>query len=466
MAVRVGLLLGLLLPLGGCMIVKHSRPPVPVPERYLAAAPGSAAGDRWWQQFRDPVLDEAIQAALKDSLDLRIATLRLREYQAYLSAAGAPLWPDVALAGSDTVSGGAGVATRHSRQAGLTVVNWELDLWGRIGNLSAAAAADLQEQAYARQGLVLSLVAAVTTSYIQLRELDARLESARLTLDARAESQRLAQLRYQVGLISELELKQAGAEYQGTVLSVQQLEQAVAMKEHGFSLLLGRNPGPIQRGLAIEALAAPVIPAGLPSDLLNRRPDLLQAEQSLAAAEARVGAARASLFPTISLTGNAGYLSPQLAGLFSGPNRVWTFIPGISLPIFNAGGLRAQLRASRARREQALAGYEKAVQAAFRETEDALVSVAKLNEQLATQGRLVEELRRYAFLARLRYENGVTSNLEVLDSQRNLFAAEQGLAQVRSAALVATVDLYKALGGDWEVQNLPDRAVAVGRERR
>lgn len=204
----------------------------------------------------------------------------------------------------------------------------------------------------------------------------------------------------------------------------------------------------------------------MPSELLSRRPDILQAEQALIAANARVGAAKASLFPTISLTGSYGGASTQLSSLFSGPNRAWSFIPSVNLPIFSGGSLWGQLTVSQAQREQAVASYQKAVQSAFRDSEDALIAVTKTGEQKVTQGKLVAELRRYAYLAKLRYEQGVTSNLEVLDSQRNQFSAEQSLVQAQSAALIAVINLYKALGGDWGIDAGTGTIKAVSSEKK
>ncbi|MBS4098538.1 MAG: efflux transporter outer membrane subunit [Sulfuricella sp.] len=435
----------------------YVRPALDVPAGFrYATTPATvpALPLRWWEQFNDPVLTAAIESALEHNLDLRIATTRLLEYQAIRTVAGAPLLPQVSVSVNETRTSQGTTPIADVFQGGFNLA-WELDFWGRIRRLSEAAQADLLGQEQARQAVLLTLVSSVATSYIQLREFDARLEIARRTRDSRQEALRLATRRYEVGTVSELEFKQASAEYQGTVLSVQQLEQAVAQKENELSLLLGRNPGAIQRGRSLAALTAPAVPGGLPSELLARRPDIAQAEQALVAANARVGAARASLFPTISLTATLGGASTQLSQLFSGANRMWSFVPAVNLPIFDAGNLAAQVAISEARREQALDGYRKAVQGAFRDTEDALVGVTKSGEQKATQAKLVDEVRRYAHLAKLRYENGITSNLEVLDSQRSLFNAEQTLAQAQSAALVATVNLYKALGGDWGVDGRP-----------
>ncbi|MBW7900234.1 MAG: efflux transporter outer membrane subunit [Rhodocyclaceae bacterium] len=444
--------LWLLCLLGACAVgPDYRRPELAVPAAYrfaAAAAENGPAASPWWTQFADPVLDALVRAALAGNADLRMATARLEEYRAIHVATGGPLYPQVSLPATLTRSRQGESPVQTLYQAGLAL-SWELDFWGRIRRQSEAARADYLGQAAARQAVALSLVGALATSYVQLRELDARLDIARRTQADRQEELRLAGARFANGQISEMEVKQAAAENESTLFNVQVLEQMLARKEHEISLLLGRDPGPVPRGRSIHELQRPAVPAGLPSDLLGRRPDILLAEQSLVAANARVGAAKASLFPTISLTGAYGSASPELSDLFTGPARTWNFVPGVSLPIFSGGSLLARLGASEAQREQALAAYDKAIRAAFRETEDALVGVAKTGEQQATQARLLAEVARYARLARLRYEAGITSSLEVLDSQRNLFNAEQGHVQAQSAALVAAIDLYKALGGDW-----------------
>lgn len=443
--------LALIFFLGGCMMGQdYSRPEIEIPAqfRYASAAAKTVSPAQWWTQFGDPVLSEAIETALANNLDLVIATARLKEYEANQTSAAATLWPQLGLSATDTRNRQGSAPVTKTLQAAGTLA-WELDFWGRIRRQSEAAHAEYLGQQAARQAVLLTLISSVASSYIQMLELDSRLKMARHTLEARRESSRLAQLRFKAGVISEMELRQAGSELETTLFSVQQLEQAVAQKENELSLLLGRNPGPIARGQPIDALLVPVIPSGLPSDVLARRPDIQQAEQALIAANARVGAARASLFPTISLTGSRGSASPQLSGLFSGPSRVWSFVSSLTQPIFKGGGLLASIRVSEAQREQALAEYRKAIQSSFRETEDALIALQKSEEQKLSQIRLVEEVRRYARLANLRYQAGVTSHLELLDAQRTLFAAEQGLAQAQSAVLIASITLYKALGGDW-----------------
>ena len=438
--------------LAGCALgPDYQRPDVKMPAAYrfaIASDTPVTAAQNWWGQFNDPVLSALIEEGLAQNADLRIATARLQEYQAIRVASRAPIYPQLSLPTTLTRSRQGDNPVQEIYQSGLSL-SWEIDFWGRIRRLNEATQADYLGQVNARQALQLSLVSAIASSYIQLRELDARLEIARQTQVDRDEAARLARVRFAAGVISEMVVKQATAEQEGTIFSVQQLEQLLAMKENEISLLLGRNPGAIARGRSIHELTMPQVPAGLPSDLLLRRPDILLAEQTLAAANARVGAAKASLFPTISLTGLYGSASPELSSLLTGPTRLWNFVPGVSLPIFSGGALWAQLTASEARQEQALAGYTKAIQSAFRETEDALIGVSKSREQQATQARLLGEVQRYARLARLRYEDGVSSYLEVLDSQRNLYGAEQGHLQARSAALVAIVNLYKALGGDW-----------------
>lgn len=442
----------LILSLGGCAVGQdYQRPVLDVPSdyRFAVTAEAPAAAAEWWDQFNDPVLGRLVKTALERNADLRIATARLQEYRStYVGTRGA-LYPQLTLPTTLTRSRQGPYPVQDVYQSGLSL-SWELDFWGRIRRLSEASQADYLGQVHARQAVVLSLVSAVLSSYVELRELDSRLAIARRTQLDRQEAVRIARVRFDAGVISEMELKQATSENEGTIFNVQQLEQAVLQKENEVCVLLGRNPEPIPRGQAIQDLQIPKIPSGLPSDLLARRPDILQAEQALVAANARVGAAKANLFPTISLTGVYGSASNELSTLFTGPTRVWNFIPSVSIPVFSGGTLWAQLTASRARQEQALALYDKTIQSAFRESEDALVGITKTAERKATQARLVDEVSRYARLARLRYADGVTSFLEVLDSQRNLYTAEQGSVQAQSAALLAMIDLYKALGGDWE----------------
>jgi len=289
----------------------------------------------------------------------------------------------------------------------------------------------------------------VARGYVQLRNLDAQLAITRRTLDLRAAGVRLFEQRFAGGVISEVELDQVRAEYESAAARVPDLEQAIAQQENALSVLAGRNPGPIPRGVPLRDLMPPAVPGGLPSALLEQRPDLRKAEQDLVAANARVGAARARFFPTISLTGSLGTSSAALSDLFSGPAGVWNVAAGAAGPIFDGGLVRSNVRQAEAQRQQLLLTYEKAVQQAFREVDDALVAREKTGERALAQARQLAALGRYAELARLRYEGGYTSYLEVLDAERGLFSAELSVVQTRADVFGALVALYKALGGSW-----------------
>jgi multidrug efflux system outer membrane protein len=329
---------------------------------------------------------------------------------------------------------------------------WEIDLWGKLRRATEAARADLLSTEEARQSVILSLVSAVANGYISLRDFDKQLEVARQTAKAREESYKLFKLRYEGGVISELELNQVKSEYEQALATIPQIEKQVAFQENGLSVLIGRNPGPIFRGKNMDELVLPAVPAGLPSDLLTKRPDIRQVEQSLVAANARIGVARAQYFPSISLTGLFGWSSSDLSNLFKGVSNVWSWGGSLTAPIFTGGAIMGQEKAAEAIQQQALFNYQKTVQGAFREVEDALVDQKRTREQLEAQKRQVDALKEYARIARLRYENGYTSYIEVLDAERSLFSAELQYAQTQGILFQALVNLYKAVGGGWVVE--------------
>lgn len=438
----------------------YRRPGLEVPAAYRLDAKDSAAvaGTAWWKGFGDPALDTLIDEALRNNRDVRLAAARVDEYEARLAGARAPGQPAVGYSADTGRQQATRVgprplppgtpATANSTTVGLSA-SWELDLWGRIRRSTEAARADLLATRESRRGVVLTLVSEVARGYVQLRNLDAQLDITRRTLDLRAAGVRLFEQRFAGGVISEVELDQVRAEYESAAARVPDLEQAVAQQENALSVLAGRNPGPIPRGAPLRDLVLPPVPGGLPSALLEQRPDLRKAEQDLVAANARVGAARARFFPTISLTGSLGTSSAALSDLFSGPAGVWNVAAGAAGPIFDGGLVRSNVRQAEAQRQQLLLAYEKAVQQAFREVDDALVAREKTRERALAQDRQVTALGRYAELARLRYEGGYTSYLEVLDAERGLFSAELSVAQTRADVFGALVALYKALGGSW-----------------
>ncbi len=344
-------------------------------------------------------------------------------------------------------------------------VNWEIDLWGKLRRATEAAKADLLSTEEARQAVILSLVGAVSTGYINLRDLDKQLEVAARTVKAREESYKLFKLRYAGGVISELELNQVKSEYEQALAVIPQIVNQIGFQENALSQLLGRNPGPIERGKSIDELTLLSIPAGLPSELLEKRPDIRQAEQELIAANARIGVAKAQFFPTISLTGLFGWSSTELHNLFTGAANVWSYGGNILAPIFTGGALRGQLRATEAVQQQALLTYMSTVQTAFREVNDSLNDQKQTREQLEAQRRQVDTLKEYARIARIRYDNGYTSYIEVLDAERSLFSAELEYAQTQGFLFGALVNLYKAMGGGWVVEADKLTAAAAVTER-
>jgi multidrug efflux system outer membrane protein len=300
--------------------------------------------------------------------------------------------------------------------------------------------------------VILSLVTSVATAYVDLRSLDRQLEIAQQTAKSREESVRLFEIRFKGGNISEMELSQVRSEYYVALAAIPDLEKRIRQQENLISILLGKNPGPIVRGKMIDAIALPAVPVGLPSDLLTRRPDVRQAEQALIAANARIGVAKAQYFPSISLTGFFGSASTELSDLFTGPAKAWSYAGSLAGPIFTAGKIKGSVKAAQAVQQQALFGYEQAVQNGFRELEDALIDQDRTRVQLDAQAKQVEALATYARLARLRYEEGYTSYIEVLDAERSLFNGQLSYTQTQDTLLRALVTLYKAMGGGWVVE--------------
>ncbi len=454
----------LTLALAGCMVgPDYQRPEVDTPAawRFEEVEAHEVTNTLWWEQFGDPVLNDLIRTAVQENKDLRIATARVEEFLGRLGVTRADLYPQVGAEAAAGREGRSGVApftagsgrnpTSDFYQTFLSA-SWEIDLWGRIRRASEAARADLLSQEEGRRTVILTLVSSVATSYINLCNLDRQLEISNETARSRGETLALFELRFEGGVISELELSQVRSEYQAALATIPQLEQLIAWQENALSVLLGRNPDAIPRGRSLGELELPAVPAGLPSDLLVQRPDVRQAEQNLVAANARIGLARAAYLPAISLTGVLGTVSAELSDLFSGDSKAWNYAVPLSLPIFTAGRIKSEVRVAEAVQRQALAAYEQALQNAFREVEDALVGQNRTREEVAVLAQQVEALRSYAELARLRYDEGYASYIEVLDAERSLFDVELSYERSRSALLQASVELYKALGGGWVVK--------------
>jgi multidrug efflux system outer membrane protein len=458
---KLFILTGIALALGGCAVgPDYVRPTVDTPPswRMTDAEAKDLADTAWWGQFDDPVLDNLVRVALQENLDLQIAAARIEEFAGRYGFVRADLFPQVganAAAGRQRFTEETGNTnppgtnfTLNSYSATLGAT-WELDIWGRIRRATEAARADLVGSEEGRRAVILSLVGSVAGSYVNLRDLDRQLEIAKETAKSRGESLALFKLRFEGGFTSEVEYVQVKSQYEEAVATIPAVEKAIAQQENGLSILLGRNPGPIPRGKTIDQLVLPSIPAGLPSDLLERRPDILLAEQNLIAANARIGVAKAAYYPTISLTGFFGSASTDLGDLFQGSAKVWSYGVPVSVPIFTAGKIAGDVQAAEAIQRQALAGYRQAIQTAFREVDDSLVDQARTREQLAAQDRQVQALQKYVELSQLRFDNGYASYLEVLDAQRSLFNAQLSYAQNQGVLFQALINLYKAMGGGW-----------------
>jgi multidrug efflux system outer membrane protein len=452
------------LALAGCMSgPDYQRPTVDAPKafQYEPRDAAETANTEWWTQFGDPVLDKLIAEALANNLNVKVAVANVEQAAGVFTQTRSGLFPQIGYGASAgraraTEAGATPaleVAIPNPQTAYQAVLNasWELDLWGRIRRLSEAARANVLASDEARRGVVLSLVASVATNYIQLRGLDAQVDVARKTLAAYAESVKLFELQFKYGQVSQMTVAQSQSQYETAAAQIPQLESQIAQTETALSILLGRNPGPIERGKTIYALALPAVPAGVPSALLERRPDLLQAEQTLIAANAQIGAAKALYFPTISLTGAFGNASSALSDLFSGPARVWNYAGTFVGPIFTFGAVSGQVAQAEGAEQAALWNYRLAIQNAFGDVDNALVANQKLKEQLSAQQRLVAALRDYSRLARLQYDGGYAPYSTVLQAEQSLFPAELTLASVRASMYSSAANIYKAMGGGWVV---------------
>jgi outer membrane protein, multidrug efflux system len=454
----------LLLMLGGCLLgPDYARPKYDMPNafRFAPAELNDVANTAWWEQFQDPVLDQLIATALLNNLDVKVAAARVDEFMGLYISTRSALFPQVSAAFSaerERVSTRSGVPLRsglspvfNQFQADVSGI-WTIDFFGLIRRQTQAARANLQASEEARRATILTLVASVAASYINLRSLDRQLQIAKATTASRADSVKIFTLRFHGGEVSEMELAQSQSQYQVALATIPQIEAQIAQQEDALSVLLGTNPGPIVRGRELDALSLPEVPAGPPSDLLERRPDLLQAEQNLIAQNALIGAARALYFPSISLAGVFGSISSQFSNLFTGPTRLWSYAGSVTQPIFTGGNITGQVHQAEARQQEALFAYEKAIQVALQQVADAEILLQKSREQLSAQRDEVEALGRYARLARLRFEGGYTSYIEVLDAERSLFDAQLSYTQTEGTTLSSIVSLYLAMGGGWVVK--------------
>jgi multidrug efflux system outer membrane protein len=442
----------------------YKRPQIELPTAWPVSAPDANVSARWWTLYADAELNLLVEEALAHNTNLRVAAARVDEARAGLTIARADGLPSVtagAGAGRNRISERSGnffpgIPTEFDNITVTLNASWEIDFWGKYRRATEAARGDLLASTAARDAVQLSLISDVVNGYFALRALDSQTEITRRTIETRRESQRLQRMRYDAGEASQLELRQVEAETLAAQALLPILEQQLAQQENALAVLLGRSPravmeGTVERGVALEALALPpAVPAGLPSDLLQRRPDIRQAEQQLIAANARIGVARAAYYPSISLTGLFGFESEKLADLFSAPARIWQFSAGAAQTIFDAGRIGAQVDIATARREQQLASYQGTVQNAFREVKDALIASRKTADRTTAEQDRVKALRDAYRLANLSYRNGESSLLDVLDSERGLLQAELDQVQAQRGQLSATADLFKALGGGWD----------------
>jgi len=456
--------------LAGCTVgPNYKRPQVAVPKSFRAPAPlpepqaASLADLKWFEVFHDEKLQELIRAALAHNYDLRDAVARVEEARANLGITRSNQLPQVSASGSLEV-------TRLSRngqfplpstfvanqnrtwgEAGLNLLSFEIDLWGRLRRSTEAARATLLNAEENRKAVVSTLISQVAADYFQLLELDYELQISERTLDTRRESLRLVSDRKGGGVATRLDLRQAEQLVSTAAESIPTLQQQIEQTENQIALLLGRNPEPAVRGSNfIEQYVPPEVPVGLPSALLERRPDIRAAEQTLVAANANIGVAKAAYFPQITLTGFIGGQSSALANLFSGPNGAWSFVSQVSQPIFAGGRIKSGVRLAEAQHDQAQVAYERSIQTAFREVSDALIAHQRTRQSRLEQERLVAALQDRKSLAYVRYRGGVDTQLNALDADRDLFQAELTLAQIRYSELLSVVQLYKALGGGWQ----------------
>lgn len=457
-------LASMLLLLAGCTVgPNYRRPKTDVPAAYRGLAPDQAAqaeaaslGDqKWWEVFQDEQLQQLIHTALQQNYDVRIAATHILEAQAVLGITRADQFPSVSAGASGTnqrTPNSKFIPPIESSPSQVSVsFLWDLDFWGRYRRATEAARADLLASEWARQEVISTLVSDVAGAYFQLRELDLEMEISRRTLASRQDSLKLTQLLADHGATSMLDVRQAEQLVFTAGEQIPSLDRRIEQQENFISTLLGKNPDAVPRGRKLtEQPHAPQVPAGLTSALLERRPDIREAEQQLIAFNARIGVAKAAYFPQITLTANAGYQSSALTSLFTGPAGLWNFGGSLTQPLFEGGRLRNNVRLSEAQKEEAVLLYQQAIQQAFREVSDALIAYRKDQEFRQQQEQLTDSAQDAAHLSDIRYKGGATSYLEVLTNETNYFSAELNLAQARLNELLSLVQLYKALGGGWQ----------------
>ena len=460
-------LVGLFLLLGTVNGQQRQNSTVQTPATFRGADPNVAPdqnsiGDlKWFEVFKDPALQDLVKTAMVQNYDVRAAVSRIDAARANLGLARSEQFPQFGLSSDITSSrasqneqlgfAGQGGKSRSVGSFMLNLFTFELDVWGRVRQQTKAARAELRASEEDRKAVMNVVVSDVASGYFSLIELDTELEIAKRTLASREESLRIIQVRQQGGLATMVDVRQAEELVYQATQTIPDTERQIEQTENQISLLLGKNPNAITRGRPLDQQEElPAVPAGLPSDLLERRPDIRSAEETLVAQKALVSAAKKAYFPRISLTGLLGFQSDQLSSLFTGPSRAWTFVPQITQPLFTGGRLKSDVKFAKSQRELAVIQYQQTIQNSFREVSDALVQYRKFKEIRVQQTLLVGTLRDRSRLAYLRYEGGVDTLLNALDADRELFNAELDLTQTKRNELLSLVQLYKALGGGWQ----------------
>lgn len=447
--------------LTGCMVgPDYKRPEVDLPLKWRVDTGNNVeiVNASWWEQFNDATLNELIQTALRENKELRIAALRVEEFNARLQIVDSALFPQLSIGSSvreNKLSETRQFAPTHDRASLRPTyefgadLNWELDLWGRIRRSREAATAEVLSDQENYQAVMLKLVSDVASAYMQLLSLDRDLEITNELLKNREKIVQLNEFKYSGGAISKYELEQIYLIYEKAKSNIPIKERQIAQLENALSVLLGQNPGSINRRNKLETLAIPAVPQGIPSEILARRPDVRQAEQDLIAANARIGVAKAQYFPTISLTNLFGYASTELSTLLLHKSSYYTFGATTLFPIFTAGRIAGQVRQNEAVQQQTLNKYLRIIQTVFQEVEDALVSNQKLKEQFDIQARQLEILQGIHHLELRRYDGGYSSYIDVLNTEQNLYNAEITQVQNRRDICVALIQVYKTMGGGW-----------------
>lgn len=444
----------------GCSVgPDYVRPPVEMPDSTLLMQDYTVedslalalADTTWWELFGDTVLTYLIKTAVQENNDIKIAAARVDEFMGLYGVAKSDFYPkfDAGASGRVGEYNVDGVKFRSERWTVDLSAFWEVDIWGKIRRSNEAALANLLAAEEVRRGVILSITSLIASSYFDLLSLDAQLEIANRTVESRAKSLDLFQQRWEKGDISQLEISQLESEYWYAKSQIPFIEKSIVQLENAISVLLGRNPGPIPRGRMINDLALPDIPESLPSQLLERRPDVLQAEQELISANARIGVVKSLYYPSLSLTGLVGFSNNDIAKLFEPGSFVWNAGGSLLAPLFRAGEISSQVDAAEAVQRQAFFNYLKSVQTAFSDAQNALVERKKTEEIYFSDGKRLDALSTYYNLSNLRYNEGATSYLEVLDAERSLFSSELGYVQSRATLLKSVVGIFSTLAGGW-----------------